>query len=355
MHKSVCNLLLYSTFLFVLTSCGEPPGSQPRGKTYQHSIFSFGTIIDISIYGTDEATAERAFDQLEADFNYMHATYHPMLRSALKRNNVLLATEEWFTDAPSIRPLLTQSVRLAKASDNLFNPAIGKLIRLWKINESENKTGVPPDDAEIKKLVKSNPVMSDIDIDGIRIKSRNSDVELNFGGFAKGYGIKKEIEMLKELGIKNAIINAGGDLHAIGSHGNRPWRIGIRHPRKENEVLAYIDAMDDESVFTSGDYERYFMYKGKRYHHILDPRTGYPASGAQSVTVIHKDPAIADAAATALFVAGPGDWQRIAKSMGISHVLLIDGHGVIHMTPDMSNRVHFKGKPGKIIISKPLQ
>ena len=150
------------------------------------------------------------------------------------------------------------------------------------------------------------------------------------------------------------MINAGGDIKVIGKHGDRPWHIGIRHPRKKDSVLAGIDLLPNESIFTSGDYERYFIYKGVRYHHIIDPRTGYPATKSMSVTVIHPNAALADAAATALFVAGPEEWHEIAQSMGIKYVLLVDAKGNVHMNPAMQKRISFIEKPDNIIISKPL-
>lgn len=347
------SIFIITSLLFILlSSCNNPP--EANKQTFQHSIFSFGTIIDITINGVDEITAEKAFDQLEADFRYMHVTWHPQLRNAIARNNQLIATGEWFSDAPSVRPLIELGRQLSVASDNLFNPAIGKLVQLWGFNTSDHETEIPPDDREIKKLVRSNPSIQDLEIDGIRIRSKNPDVSLNFGALAKGYGIRKEMQMLSAMGIENAIINAGGDLEAIGRHNNRPWRIGIIHPRKKETVLAYLDIEGHESVFTSGDYERYFIYEGKRYHHIIDPRTGYPATGVQSVTVIHPDAALADAAATAIFVAGIQDWHRIARSMGVSYVLLIDENNTAHMNPKMQKRIHFQQPPDTIQISQPL-
>ena len=120
-------------------------------------------------------------------------------------------------------------------------------------------------------------------------------------------------------------------------------------------MLASLEVQGDESVFTSGDYERYYEYQGKRYHHILDPRTGYPSQGATSVTVIHDNGAEADAAATALMVAGPKDWYEVARHMGIKYVMLVDDEGVVHMNPAMAARVHFEGaQPPKVILSREL-
>ncbi len=161
------------------------------------------------------------------------------------------------------------------------------------------------------------------------------------------------ITRLRELGIQNAIINAGGNLRAIGKHGDRPWRIGIRNPRGEG-VLASIETRGDESILTSGDYERFYEYQGKRYHHIIDPRSGYPVTGVISVTVIADDAATADAASTALFVAGPQRWREIAKKLGVTQVMLIDGQGRMVVTPAMAKRVRFEVDPSPKVTVAPL-
>ncbi len=345
-------LILMSMLIIASIACNKSP--EKEQKTYHHSIFSFGTIIDVSIHGVDEITAEQAFEQLEADFLYMHNTWHPWQRSALSRDNKLFTTTEWFSDAPSVRPLLMKAKTMAISSEHLFNPAIGKLISLWGFKQAEHETGLPPSDVSIKRLLAMHPRMDDLETRDISLRSKNPNVLVDLGGFAKGYGINRAMEALHKTGIKNAVINAGGDLKVIGRHGQRPWRIGIKHPRIADEVLAYVDVEGHESVFTSGDYERYFEYEGKRYHHIIDPRSGYPATGSQSVTVIHEDAALADAAATALFVAGPKDWIRIARSMGISYVLLVDAEGNIHMNPAMQKRTHLNNNQSKIFISQPL-
>jgi thiamine biosynthesis lipoprotein len=152
------------------------------------------------------------------------------------------------------------------------------------------------------------------------------------------------------MGIKHAIISAGGDLKTIGSHGDRPWSIAIQHPRMDTWI-AQMETQGEESIFTSGDYERYYEYKGKRYHHILDPRTGYPATGVQSVTVIHTDSGLADAAATALFVAGAEKWLEIAKKLQLKQAMLIDDNGTVFVTPEMKKRLKFNSQIQTTIIT----
>jgi len=335
-------------FLLCLTlgllGCDKPP------QTYQHSSLNFGTLIDITLYDVSEEQAQIAFQQLDEDFSMMHAAWSPWVAGSITRTNNLLKTGAAFSTGPSILALIKKSTDIAEKTDQLFNPAIGKLINLWQIHKSDDPDIRPPNQDAIAQLVKSNPRLSDIEVNGVKLRSRNPDVLLNFGAFAKGHAIDIEMGMLKNMGIKHAIINAGGDLKAIGTHGNRPWYIAIQHPR-QNTWLAKIETQGEESIFTSGDYERYYIFEGKRYHHILDPRTGYPAQGVQSVTVIHTDSGYADAAATALFVAGPQKWLALAKKLHLKQVMLIDDKGVIHVSPAMKKRLTFNSQIETTIIT----
>ena len=339
---------LWPLFVLLLAACSRPPAEQ------HDSQLVFGTLVDVTLYGVDDATAQQAFRQLREDFKLMHFMWHPWKPGPLGRTNELLALQAPFSANPSILPLIEKSLPLTQASDHLFNPAIGRLLDLWGFHSDEPPTGPPPDPQAIAALVAANPRLEDIERQGIIMRGTNPAVKLDFGAMAKGLAIDRGIEALKALGVRHAVINAGGDLKVIGRHGNRPWRVGIRHPRGEG-VLAVLDVNDGEAVFTSGDYERNFIWEGKRYHHILDPRTGYPAEGTQSVTVIHPDAATADAAATALFVAGPTLWPKIARQMGIESVLLVDSEGALQATPSMHRRLKFSKPPSRLRIVDPFR
>jgi len=343
--------ILVLTSLLSLSGCSR---SKPIPE-FHETVFTMGTLVEVTIVGVDEKTAEQAYTAILDDFNYMHNTWHPWQYNALKRINGLLQTGAKFSLAPSILPLITRSQVLSKQSQGLFNPAIGKLVKLWGFHQDNlDDIIAPPDDEEIQAFLNDLPKMSDIHFNNLTMYGTNKNIQLDFGAFAKGVAVDTTIEHLKEFGIKNAIINAGGDLRAIGNNNGRPWRIGIRNPRADG-VFAAVDVFGDESVFTSGDYERYFESDGKRYHHIIDPRTGYPADKSRSVTVIHSDAATADAAATALFIAGPKKWHEIAKAMGIQYVMLIANNGDVHMNPAMAKRIEFTVKQPTIKLSKPLK
>jgi len=290
-----------------------------------------------------EAKAQRVVSRLAEDFEYMHRTWHAWHPGALGRVNALLAAGEPFSVAPSILPLVKRGTELSQRSGGLFNPAIGKLIALWGFASDDPPKGPPPSEEAIHAILDHHPSMADIQLDGIKMQTNNPALKLDFGAFAKGYAVDRAIEVLREEGIQNAVVNAGGDLRAIGRHGDRPWRVGIRHPRQPG-IIASVEVEGDESVFTSGDYERYFDWQGKRYDHIIDPRSGYPAHGLSSVTVFTQQADLADAAATALFVAGPkeADWLPVARAMGISGAMLVDEQGGVQITPGIRQRIHFE-------------
>jgi thiamine biosynthesis lipoprotein len=180
------------------------------------------------------------------------------------------------------------------------------------------------------------------------MSTRNRSVQLDFGGIAKGYATDLAIDTLDQMGISNAIVNAGGDLRAVGRHGDRPWRVAIRDPA--GGIIGVVESREDEAIFTSGNYERYRQENNQRYPHILDPRTGWPVEEISSVTVITNEGLLADAAATALIVAGLSEWQDVAYSLNLDKVLLIDENGRVYLTAEMNKRIGFSGKVDKKII-----
>lgn len=321
--------LTFCLLLLLLPGCSQQP--EP---VFHDQYLAFGTLIDLKLYGVDAERAGQVSDEIEQLFQRWHHDWHAWEPGKLTELNAALATLQPVSVDPDLLPLLSTANRLARLSNQLYNPLIGKLIALWGFQGNPLPKGTRPDPAAIDAWLKQVPTVDDITLDGNRMQSRNANAAYDLGGFAKGYAIDRVIELLRARGIDNGMINAGGDLRAIGTHGKRPWNIGIRHPRN-NGLLASIKTGGDTSIFTSGDYERLFELDGKRYHHILDPRTGYPATGSIAVTVVNENAALADAAATALFVAGPEQWLTIAGRMGIDRVLLVDSNGVIHMTPAM--------------------
>jgi thiamine biosynthesis lipoprotein len=188
--------------------------------------------------------------------------------------------------------------------------------------------------------------MEDLTVLGNRVTSSNPEVRIDFGGYAKGYALDRAADILRDAGIRNALVNVGGNILALGRRGDTPWRVGLEDPRGpagEAHLLGTIELADGEAIGTSGDYRRYYVVDGKRYAHIIDPRSGYPATGVRSVTVVVSPRpgagALSDAASKPLFIAGASGWREAAEKLGITQALLVDDEGRLHVTPELAQRL----------------
>ena len=335
--------------LAIMQLVGCRGGETPVSTT---QFIAFESAVDLSIVGILKQDAMEAAAEVERDFRFISDTVHTWKPGPMVRVNELLASGEPFAAPPSLLPLIRQSQVLAQQSDNLFNPAIGQLQRLWGFHTAEPECRPPPAAKDIARLVRAAPTMADLYLDGIMLQSDNPAVNLDFDTIAVGYAMDLAIENLRGRGIRSAMINASGNVRAIGDRAGRPWRVPIRRANG-TRVLGIINVSNDASVFTSGDYRRNFIYEGKIYHNLIDPRSGYPADGIHAVTVLYDgDATVADAAAAALMVAGLDRWEEIAERMGIRCVLLIDDTGTLHMTPAMAERVELLDGHSDVALSE---
>jgi len=314
---------------------------------------AFDTQIDVSIVGVNRADAEEASRLLESDFAFVDKAWHAWDPGPMGRVNQLLPTGKEFVAPPSILPLVHISQGLFAQSGGLFDPATGYLNDLWGFRSDGRKVQRPPSARDIRQLVEANPSMTDVHVDGLLMRGTNPAVKLDFSAITKGYGIDLAIEHLRERGIRHAMVSAGGTVRVIGERSGQAWRVIVRRPSGTG-VLAVLQLRGDESLATAADYGHSFVFEGRTYHSILDPRTGYPATGAHSVTVIHNNAATAEGAAQALFIAGPDHWVDLARHMGVQYVLMVDAAGTILLDPAMAKRAEFQDKGQELRLSPPL-
>jgi thiamine biosynthesis lipoprotein len=336
-------------FVLVLAACSPAKGP------YEDRLYVFGTLVDVTLWGVTQQQGRVAVAELARELQAEHVEWHAWKPGPLVELNAAIARGEAGRATPHLARLIELSQRLSRQSDGLFDPAIGGLVRLWGFHSDDPLTGKPPPSPEaIAAWVAQRPSMDDLAVEGDVVRSRNPAVQLDFGAIAKGYAMDLAVARLHAMGIHDAIVNAGGGMTAIGRREDRPWRVGIRHPQGQG-VIAALELGDHEAVHTSGNYERYNEHAGIRYGHLIDPRTGYPGHEIVSATVIHSDGAVADAAATALVLAGVKDWERIARQMGVTLAMLVDDSGTVHMPPAMADRVHFTSEtPPPVKLGAPL-
>ena len=329
--------ILALILLVLLAGCG--------GQVHRQQSYVFGTLVEVTLYGEPEDKARRVAAQVLRDFDAMHRAFHAWQPGDLERLNGILSQARHGTPAqaevsPELAAMLKDVARLAELGEDLFNPAIGNLVRLWGFHSDTFEPRLP-DTKAIENLVKAHPRLADLAISGTHVTSTNPAVRLDLGGYAKGYALDKAAAYLKSQGVKNALINIGGNILALGAKGRAPWRVGIQHPRKAG-ALATLELKDGEAIGTSGDYQRYFETEGKRFCHLIDPRTGWPADRTQAVTVIAQGEhagTLSDVASKPLFIAGPEAWPRLAGRLGIGEVLFVAADGAVSATRTMAGRL----------------
>jgi len=328
-----------------LAACGRTP-------IQEQQAYVFGTRVEVLVVSADPAKGRQAIGAVLREFDRLHRSYHAWQQSELTALNQAIAAGRAHQVSPELAELIKEAQQLSRQGDHLFDPGVGKLIALWGFQSDEFRGDLPAQ-AEIEAWLASKPSLADLTLNGDTITSRNRDVALDFGGYLKGVALDRAAAILRGQGINNALINIGGNVMALGSREGRKWRVGIQHPRQPGP-MATVALEDGEAVGTSGDYQRFFEVDGKRYPHLLDPRSGYPTDHTQAVTVLipagPKAGTLSDASSKPIFIAGPDDWRAMARRMEIGLVLRVDRDSRVFVTEALHKRLEFVGQPPLLIV-----
>lgn len=336
----------------LLLGCDQPQTSDAHGTdsspdsraSHSATFIVFGTTVSITLDGVDQEQASALFGLSNRKLMAWHRRWHPWEPGEITRLNEAIANGQSLEVEPDTAALLIAAQDLSRRSDGLFNPAIGGLVSLWGFHTDDYPvTSPPPSSKAIDAWLQHSPQMSDLRIEGRRVGSINPAVQIDTGGLAKGQAVDSLIRLFEDQGVPAALVNAGGDLRGYGQT-SPPWRIAIRHPL-EGGVLAAIDMIGDEALFTSGNYSRFKQVGPDRYAHILDPGTGWPVDRIVSATVVASSGLEADAAATALVVASPEQVVQLFETFTLKHVLLIDADGCVRMDSGLQQRLRWQHAP----------
>jgi FAD:protein FMN transferase len=301
-------------------------------SNYSQEFLEFGTLIDITLASTTEEKANTAFAEIEALLIRRHSDWHGWEDGSLTRFNKALheSPDKGIPVPENLQRLIRDSKKYYQISGGLFNPALGKLIGAWGFH-GHSEADMPL----IEEIKKNIPGMDDLQIRDNLAYSSNPNLQLDFGGIAKGLAILEIQQLLIGEGIDNFIINAGGDILAGGNNGNRNWRVAIQDPFKE-DVIGTIELAPSQNIFTSGNYRRFQnMPDHKKRHHIINPKTGEPSLYISSATVITNDPVLADAAATTLMIGGKDQVKDLAIALGIQKYMVITEHSEVIISKSM--------------------
>ncbi len=330
-----CLIVLTSLMLTASSSC-----SAKEGSMYKKSMPMMDTIVSITVVCESKERAEKAMEEAFAAIdrignliNYYSDTSE---LSAINRNAGISETKV----SPETFGIIEEAIYVADSSEGSFDPTIGPIIKLWDFADKKM-----PSETEVRHAL---PLVNwrDIIMDRktLTVMLRKKGMMLDLGGIAKGYAADIAATSLMKQGISSGLVSIAGDIRTFGlKPDNSTWAIGIKNPRQttdRDEIIAKIK-LTEKAISTSGDYERYFIAEGKRYHHLLDPKTGFPAATCRSVSVVADKAVYTDAFSTAIFVLGPDKGMKLAKDLGMD-ALIIDSNGTMHTTDGLKEKLTFE-------------
>ena len=341
MQRYVKFLLLILVFILIFTI------SMYENLLFQKKDYVFGTIVDIKIYGESKKLASNASKEILSNFNKLHYMLHPWREGLVFEINEAIQNEKpFFIEDEEVISLILRGQEYESQTKGYFNPAIGKLVSLWGFH-SEVPRKAMPDPRSISKLVKAKPSMGNIKIINNILSSNNKFVQVDMGGYAKGYALDHAKKILEHYKIKNALINIGGNILALGMQGNKEWIVGIQDPRNPN-LMASLPLKPGWSIGTSGDYQKYFAVNKKRYSHIINPHSGYPISNTMSVTVLippgDNSGEKSDVYSNPIFIEEISKKIEIANDLGVSHYLIVLENKEILISEELNKIIVWEDK-----------
>jgi len=313
--------------LVACSGCVRQPGGYAQVKETREMM---GTFVTITVMAEDEAAAR---DALNKSFEEVQRVSDLMSRFS-QNNSVYQLNNFGYNKTvvvePELASMMEKSLYYSNVSGGAFDITVVPILNLWNTAKNTSRVPTPEEINETLRHVGYAKLVVDSNASTAYFTEPNMSITLD--GIAKGYAVDKAIETLQSLGIQHALVDAGGDMRALGSKPDgSSWAIALQNPRDEGDYLTIIN-LTGKSVATSGDYEQYFMLENKRMHHIVDPRTGQSAEECISVTVLSEKAVDADALATALFVMGPERGIALAEYLPDTEALVITSNKTILKT-----------------------
>ncbi len=305
--KRTSAILILTSLCVLLFACA------PKTKPYTREFFTMDTVISLTVYSDRESEAKAAMDEAEKEFFRINALCDRFsAESDLGKINKNAGVQP-VKVSDDVFLMITHALDWAERTGGAFDIAVGPLMDLWNFGKENNS---PPDDEKINGA-RANCSYKNVMVDSgdKTVFLTQKGMILDLGGIAKGYATDRAASLLHEAGVESAIINAGGNVYTIGHKPDgAAFRVGVQNPRDSQGILGVI-GLSDQAAVSSGDYQRYYIYNGVRYHHILDPKTGYPARGLIATTVIGGSAETADVLSTAFFVLGAEKGLEMAQSL----------------------------------------
>lgn len=288
-------------------------------QSFQETIAVFGTLVKITLYADHQQQAERAFSAINSRFQQIHSDWHAWEKGGIvskinhaigEGKNIDLNTE--------VADFIRRNQLLCMQTQGLFDPGIGKLVKLWGFHQNNYEGNTSPPPQIVAELLAQKPSILAIQWQGNQLFCPNPSVSLDFGASGKAYALDAAVATLKQQGITQATVAIGGDIKVLGSKPDGAWRIGINDPKDTHKAKTSLNLTDGEAICSSGTYQRFYTEQGKKISHIIHPYTGYPVTHILHSSVIHSDALIAEVGALSQLIATPTQWQTIAQQLGVS-------------------------------------
>lgn len=324
-------------------ACAPAPREAAAPATLvERARVSMGSELRLSAWTADEANAEAAFERVFEDFDDLDrllSVWHP--DSDISRLNAAAGQ-----GPVRVNPITIEILQIARGisdeTGGAFDVTFGALSGLWKFDHDQDDR-IPPRDEVSRRLPLVDYRDLEIDSGAGTARLRRAGMRAHLGGIGKGYAVDRAATTLRSHGIADFMIQAGGDLYVGGRRGDRPWRGAIKDPRGDG-FFAALD-LEDETLSTSGDYERFFIRGGRRYHHILDPSTAEPARGARSVTIVTGRAVMADALSTGVFVLGPDAGMRLIEELPDVEGVIVTAGNRVMVSSGLQGRLELLAPP----------
>lgn len=298
------------------------------------------TQVTATMYGVEESEGDKIAKEAFNEMERLEGIFSRHIEgSEIERIN-RAAGREWVEVSPEVILVLKKALVISRLTEGAFDPTIGPLLELWGFGNGEEEQQSPPSTEIDETLALVNYEKIEIDKEASRVFLAEEGMQLDVGGIAKGFVVDRGQQVIEEAGVKGAFVNAGGDINISGSKPDgEQWKIAVQHPQDQQKMVAHL-SLDQGSVATSGGYQRFFEEDGERYHHIIDPASGWPAkNGVISATVLGPDTLAADAYSTAVFVLGIENGLELLETLSDIEGVLIDKEGNIHYTSGLEEKL----------------
>jgi thiamine biosynthesis lipoprotein len=344
---TVCLVLAVASAVTVGLYCpvaSADTAAPPRDHVVERTHDTMGTVIVLKAWGEDDAAIVSIFAEAFAEFDRIDAlmtTWTP--DSEVSRINAAAGGKPVVVSQELVG-VLESALAASKLTGGAFDITVGAFSGVWKFDEDND--GSLPDDTTVqarRKLVGWRDVIVDRKAHTVRLRRKGQKITL--GGIAKGYAVDRVTTLLHKRGLADFVVQAGGDMYVSGRKGDRRWRVGIRDPRGARSDFFAMAEVEDATFSTSGDYERFVVKDGKRYHHILDPRTGYPAPRCRSVTVMAKDAIMAEGLTKGIFILGADAGLELIEKVPGVEAVIVDADNQVHVSKGLADKLKIVHPP----------